>query len=322
MSLSTLALAVLFTLTPARAHAQTAVVTNYHLWSNVVSVNNGLVEVLVNPTDGRVQQFRFVGDTDGAFWENPDLFGKTPGGGFRYENYGGDKAWPSPQSAWGWPPPKGFDGHTNSFSIANGTVTLVTSVDTRYKIQSTRTVELLPNQPVMRVTTTFERTAPTTLTNNPLGIWVDCQAAASAESRFYAPVPSPSIFPNGYTTNGSAQFTTVLPPQFTDANGLISFGMPPSGDQKLGFDGGTLVLVGTNLDLRMDAPRVPGADYPDGNSSTEGYTDQGYFELEMMGPLDKLPVGGKMQYVTLYTLFHRTEPTPDAEAKKVLAAHN
>lgn len=298
---------------------KTALLPEYHSWTNVVSVNNGLVEALVNPADGRVQQFRFVGDTNGALWENPALYGRTPGNGFGYNNFGGDKAWPSPQSAWGWPPPKGFDGRTNTVSFTNGAVTLVTSVDPKYKIQVTRNIELLPNQPVMKITTIFERTAETSLTNNELGVWIDCQAAVSTDSRCYVPVPSPSIFPNGYTTTGSAQFTTTLPPAFTDTNGLVSFSMPPSGNQKLGFDGGTLALVGTQLDLRVDAPRVPGATYPDGNSSTEVYTAQGYFELEMLGSLAKLPVGGQMQFVTFYSLFHRTEATPDAEARKVLS---
>ncbi|HEV8490923.1 MAG TPA: hypothetical protein VGR76_01580, partial [Candidatus Angelobacter sp.] len=172
----------------ARAAANgppTVTMTNYHSWSNVVSVNNGLVEVLVNPTIGRAQQFRFVGNTNGAFWENSDFYGTVPNNSFRYNNYGGDKAWPSPQSAWGWPPPKGFDGRTNALIVSNSTVMLVTPEDSRYKIQATRIIELLPNEPVMRITTIFERTAPTTLTNNELGVWVDCEAAASSESRFY-----------------------------------------------------------------------------------------------------------------------------------------
>jgi hypothetical protein len=298
------------------------VVINYHYWTNVVSVNNGLVEAVVNPTDGRVQQFRFVGDTNGALWENADLFGMAPGNRFGYNNFGGDKAWPSPQSDWGWPPPMGFDGGINTVSITNGTVTLVTPVDSTYNIQVTRIIELPPNEPVMRITTIFQRTAATSLTNNPLGIWIDCQAATSSDSRCYVPVPSPSIFTGGYTTTGSSQFTDVLPPGFTDTNGLISFSMPPYGNEKLGFDSGTLVLVGTNLVLRVDAPRVLGATYPDGNSSTEAYTAQEYVELELLGPMAKLPVGGKMQFVTVYSLFHRTEATTDADAKKVLSWHD
>lgn len=311
---------------PARLlHAWTtapnaAVFTNYHSWDNVVSLNNGLVEVLIVPLTGRVQQFRFVGDTNGAFWENPALFGRKASG--YYSSFGGDKAWPSPQSDWNWPPPKGFDGRTNSVSFTNGVVTLTSTVDASYGIRVTRTIGLVTNQPVMVIRTVFERTTAPTRADKELGVWIDCQASVTADSRCYVPVPSPSIFTNGYTTNGSSVYTTTLPAAFTNANGVISFARDPQAYHKLGFDGGTLALVGPSLSLRLDAPRVAGGNYPDGNSSTEIYTVDGpnsYVELEMMGPLSKLPVGGKMEFLTVYSLFHRTESAPDAEAQKILS---
>ena len=290
---------------------------NYHGWTNAVSVNNGTVEAIIVATDGRVQQFRFVGDTNGVFWEDPRGWGRMPSG--FYPNFGGDKAWPSPQSEWGWPPPKGFDGSVDTVSFTNGVVTLATPVDATYGIRTTRIIELVPNEPVMKIRTIFERTAESAKTS--LGIWIDCQATVTSDSRCYVPVPASSIFQNGYTTTGSAQFTTALPAGFTNANGLISF-KSDSMNHKIGFDGGTLALVGPSLSLRLDAPRIPGATYPDGNSSTEVYTatatQSPYFELEMLGPLSALPVGGKMEFVTTYHLFHRTEATPDAEAQKIL----
>jgi hypothetical protein len=193
----------------------------------------------------------------------------------------------------------------------------VTPVDATYSIRTTRIIELLPNEPIMRIRTIFERTAASSKTN--LGVWIDCQATVTSDSRCYVPVPSSSIFPQGYTTTGSAQFTSALPAGFTNANGLISFMSDPA-NHKVGFDGGTLVLVGSSLSLRVDAPRIPGATYPDGDSSTEVYTAKSdYFELEMLGPLAALPVGGKMEFVTTYSLFRRTETTTDAEAQKVLS---
>ena len=297
-----------------------AAFTNYHGWSNSVSVNNGVVEAVIVPAVGRVQQFRFVGDTNGALWENPRTLGRaTTGSGF-YPNFGGDKAWPSPQSEWGWPPPKGFDGTVNTVSFTNGVVTSVTPVDATYGIRTTRIIQLSPHGgAVMEIRTIFERTAESSKTN--LGVWIDCQATVTSDSRCYVPVPPSSIFPNGYTTTGSAQFTAALPAGFTNANGLISFG-PDSANHKVGFDGITLVLVGPTLLLRMDAPMNDRGvkNFPDGNSSTEVYTaGSNYFELEMLGPLATLPVGGKMEFITSYSLSRRTEATADAEAKKILS---
>ncbi len=135
--------------------AGTAYTTNYHGWSNSVSINNGMVEAVIVPAVGRVQQFRFVGDTNGALWENPRTLGRAATGSGFYPNFGGDKAWPSPQSEWGWPPPKGFDGSVCTVSFTNGIVTLVTPVDATYGIRTTRIIELVPGEPEMRCSDHF-----------------------------------------------------------------------------------------------------------------------------------------------------------------------
>jgi hypothetical protein len=104
---------------------------------------------------------------------------------------------------------------------------------------------------------------------------------------------------------------------------LISFGPDSATSHKLGFDSGTLVLVGTNISLRIDAPRVPGATYTAGGCSTEVYTGQytttPYFELELLSSAPTLPVNGELTFITAYSLFRRTGVTTDAEAQKVLA---
>jgi hypothetical protein len=308
------------------------VVTNYHSWGNSVSVNNGIVEAIIVPTIGRVQQFHFVGDTNNAFWEDPTLYGQFPTNG-NYKGWGSDKAWPAAQNSWNptWPPGN-FDTMTNSGAFTNGIVTMVGQVDSRFGIRTTRTIELLFNEPVMRVTTTFQRVntpSPNSLLSSNIAVWIDCQANVTTNSRCYVPVPSPTIFTNastyGYTTNQvDAFFGPGFTNNFTDTNGLISFGPDTVKSHKLGFDSGTLVLVGTNISLRIDAPRVSGATYTAGGCSTEVYTAQysstsPYFELELQSPAPTLDVGGQITFVTTYSLFHRTGATTDAEAQKVLS---
>jgi hypothetical protein len=303
--------------------------TNYHGWDNAITVNNGLVEAVIVPTIGRVMQFRFAGDTNNAFWENPSFFGQNPFP--RFKDFGGDKAWPAPQNSWrpNWPP-SDFDTMTNAASITNGVVTMVRATDTRFGIRSTRIIELLPNQPVMKIRTIFERVAApaqASLLDSNIAVWVDCQAGVSKESRCYIPVPSPSIFTNGYTLTGDAFFGPTLPPSYVQTNGLISLGPDTAGSHKVGFDSGTLVLVGTNLTLRLEAPRVPGVPYTSGGCSAEVYTAKyeaasPFFELELLSPAPPLAVGQTREFVTTYSLFHRTEPTPDAEAQKALSAKN
>ena len=251
-----------------------AVVTNYHGWSNAVLVNNGLVGAVIVPDAGRVLQFRFLGSADGPFWENSNLDGQTatPSSWNTEGGFGGDKAWPSPQSDWGWPPPSGFDGSPNQCSIYKGAVTLTSPVDSTYQIRTTRVIELVFGQPIMRIRTLFQRVAATSRTNSPLGNWVVTQVKDPVG--IYVPVPANSIFPQGYYEFDS------LPLQFRQTNGFISFlrDSTAGASHKLGFDANTLIWVGTNLSMRIDAPRVaglPATGYPDSGSSTEAYTKPG-----------------------------------------------
>src|SRR5215471_11242975 len=110
------------------------VITNYAGWTNAVLLNNGLVEAVIVPPAGRVLQFRFLGSSDGALWENHNLYGQTasPTSWNTEGSFGGDKSWPSPQSDWGWPPPSGFDGSPNQVAITNGVVVLSSPEDPTY----------------------------------------------------------------------------------------------------------------------------------------------------------------------------------------------
>lgn len=184
---------------PAKFNAPNPVtMTNYNLWANVVVLNNGLVEAVVVPAAGRILQFRLKGSANGPFWENHNLFRATAAAR-RWNtkgDFGGDKAWPSPQSDCGWPPPSGFDGSPNKYAFSNGTVTLTTAVDSTYNIRTTRIIELASDQPGMRIKTIFERTVATFLTSRNLGVWVITQAQDPV--RAYVLVPSPPIFTNGF----------------------------------------------------------------------------------------------------------------------------
>ena len=298
------------------------VVTNYHGWTNALLLGNGLVEALVVPEAGRVMQFRFAGSTNGPFWENSKLYGTTSSSTNWSTTgaFGGDKAWPAPQNDWGgWPPPTGFDGSPYTYGITNGVVTITGPVESGYKIQVARTIRLDFNRAVMRINTVFQRFDAATRTR-PVGVWIITQVSDPAG--IYLPVPSQSIFaPADYIQLGSG-----LPTQWKNAGGLISFTRDPAAQRHLGFDADSLVWVGGDLAMRIDAPRVAGlgkTNYSNGGCNTVAYTNPNpvpYVELEAFSPLANLPAGQSMSFVTTYTLFHRTETNPETEARKILGA--
>src|SRR5262245_11596924 len=165
--------------------------TNYHGWNDAIILSNGRVEAIIVPEIGRVMQFRFVGDPEGPFWENRELYGKAPDPNSKeWLNFGGDKAWPAPQEDWdkktprAWPPPVGFDGVRNEARIDDRVVTLVSPVDPNYGIRVLRRIELDLDRPVMRISTTFER-----ISGQPMqvGVWVVAQLKSPVS--VYVPVP-------------------------------------------------------------------------------------------------------------------------------------
>ena len=301
-----------------------AVITNYHGWTNTILLGNGLVEALIVPTNGRVMQFRFRGTTNGPFWENTVMYGQTstPNNWNTTGAFGGDKAWPSPQSVWpgSWPPPSGFDGQPYTYGITNGVVTITSPVDSTYGIQCTRTIQLLFDQAVLQINTVFRRVSSTF--GNPLGIWTITQV--SDPVGIYVPVPPPSNSIFSPTNWLQRESPAVMPPNFTDANGLISFTRNTSSQCEMGFEAGSLAWVGTSWSMRIDAPRVAGlskTNYPNSGCSTSVYTNPDpvpYCELEMFSTLTNLTVGKSIAFVTTYSLFNRTQSNPAAEAIKIL----
>ena len=115
-------------------------------WSDAIILRNAAVEVVVVPSVGRVMQFRFVGETDGPFWENEKLAGqRMPPEPWKaaHGSFGGDKTWPAPQSAWNWPPPVAFDASAHTAHFApDGSVTLSSPADPRAGLRASPVCKL------------------------------------------------------------------------------------------------------------------------------------------------------------------------------------
>jgi hypothetical protein len=292
--------------------------TDYLGWHDAVVLNNGVVEAIIVPAIGRVMQFRFAGEQDGPFWANPSLLGH----GFDpaspdWVNLGGDKVWPSPQDAWsrvarrGWPPPAGFDGLPMEAVRDGSAVILVSAVDPSYGIRVRRRIELAAERPIMTITTRFEKTAGEPM---EVGVWTITQTRDPVA--VYA-VLSDSPRP----ASAYVRMSDELPANLTVAEGLIGLARAPQKNRKIGALAGTLVWVGPRELLRIDSPLVPRARYPDEGSSAEIYTNEdplAYVELEILGPVEKLAVGGHIERQSIYTLMRRSERTSAADFKQLL----
>lgn len=304
----------------AKASRRVAVLptkVNYHGWPDSYVLNNGEVEAVIVPAIGRVMQFHFLGK-DGVFFENRSLDGKAPDPvSADWGNFGGDKSWPSPQADWekvtkrSWPPPVAFDSMPVQATVRGRAVELVSAIDPAYGVREQRRIELAPSGPVMTITTTYEK-----VRGDPVkvGVWVITQM--SEPQRAFIVLPAKSQFEQGYT-----KLMDVLPADLNVQDRLLSLTRDRKNATKIGSDGGSLLWMNEGYGLRIDSARVSGGEYPDQGSSVEIYTNAdplAYVELETLGPLSTMKVGDRIQRTNTYTLLHRTEQDPDAEARKML----
>jgi len=290
---------------------------NYNGWRDSYILSNGIVEVVVAPVIGRIMQFRRMGE-EGVFWENQSMIGRKANSKLtEWANFGGDKTWPAPQSDWpkitsrAWPPPPAFDSLPLEAMEKNGTLVVTSPADPHYGIRTRRKIQLLPNSPAMRITTTFEK-----IEGKPVrvGIWIISQMKDPAG--IYIPVPVKSIFPESYSKQSSG-----IPKDLRVSNRIISLKRSSETNEKIGSDSSSLIWVGTRQVLRIESPRLPNLEYPDKGCSAEVYTNAdplNYIELELLGPLRVLKPGEQMEQISTYTLRLRTSKDPLADARKAL----
>jgi hypothetical protein len=285
---------------------------SYRGWSDALVITNGLVEAVIVPAVGRVMQFRFVNE-EGVFWESDDWAGKAPNASSNtWSNFGGDKAWPAPQSDWpkvtprSWPPPAAFDSMPVQAEIKGEAVELLTPVDPHLGIRVRRLIRLAAKRPVLTITTTFEKIEGDPRT---VAVWVITQL--KDPQMVYLPLPAATINAAGYVLQSKTQ-----PPSLKREGQLLALRRDAQTAYKIGTDASTLLWLGERYALRIDSPRALGAPYPDQGSSAEVYTNPDpakYVELEMLGPLSTLKAGDRLARTNVYTLARRQ---PKAMAPK------
>lgn len=288
----------------------------WHGWPECYLIGNGIVEVIVVPAIGRVMQLRLAGETKGAFWGNRALDGQPcRSNSNEWINFGGDKCWPAPQSAWtkqqgrDWPPPVAFDALPMEAVAGECEVVLSSPVDPNLGIQVIRYVELDADLPVMRIRSEFRKVAGDAVR---VSVWTITQM--HDPERVFVALRKDSTMPRGYI-----RLTEAEPEDLRIAGGLLSLVRPSVHCSKIGADATSMAWVGEELAVRVDSEDGPG-EYPDGGCITQVYTSPDpypYVELETLGPLATMRAGDRIERSTVYTILPRSESDPEAEARSL-----
>jgi hypothetical protein len=296
----------------------------FHGWDSMV-VRNGTMEVVVVPAIGRVMQLALLDGGQahrGPLWNHPRLGAGLAPDDNGWINFGGDKAWPSPQSRWteiagkGWPPPQTFDAMPYAPSVIGQTVELLSAVDPGYGLRVRRRIALDPGRPIMTIETRYEkvRGAPVRV-----GVWTIAQLGSP--DRLFVLLPERSAFEQGHVTR-----LPVAPRDLKVEGRLLSLARDPAEKTMIGSDGDALLWVGDGPDLlieRVAPPAGEPGDWPEG-AHAQIYTSsddaEKYVELELFGRVRELRIGDSATMTARYTLSARRESDPLAEAKRVLLA--
>jgi hypothetical protein len=311
---------------PSKVPMVTVARSDFHGWEALV-VRNPVAEVTIVPALGRIMQFALVGarGVDGPLWSHPGIGHDLPADENGWINFGGDKAWPAPQSRWeaivgqGWPPPKTFDASPFEAKIIGGTggagdeVELLSAVDPAYGVRVRRTITLDPAAPIMTIETSYEKIAGEPIR---LGVWTITQLASP--ERLFLRLPARSAFPGGYALR-----LPDRPKDLRVEGRLLSLVRAPAAKTMLGSDGDALLWVGGAAHLLIEAvtgPHDPAGEWPDGTHA-QIYTSSDealpYVELELLSPLRDLRIGEHASLRVRYTLEARASTDPTGEAKRV-----
>jgi hypothetical protein len=288
----------------------------WHGWDDCYLLANGSIEAIVVPSISRVMQLRLAGEETGSFWENDALPGQLhPPGPHEWRNFGGDKCWPAPQSAWpvvlgrDWPPPMAFDSMPATATMTPSAVIVTSPIDAFFGVQVVRHVELDPVRPIMRIRNQFRK-----LIGDPVTVSIWTVTQMREPERICALLPASPRWARGYTPLLNAE-----PAGLQVEGRMLSLARHPRAYVKIGTEAASLAWVGRNCVVRIDAD-VELGDYPDGGCVTQIYTNPNplpYVELETLGPLKNMSIGDKIERTTVYSMMPRTETDAEKEALKI-----
>jgi len=294
---------------------------DFHGWKALVLRDR--VEAVVVPAIGRVVALRIPGAGAAAdpFWRHPALATTQPPDDNGWINFGGDKAWPAPQSEWermagrGWPPPATFDARPYTATVVGDSVRMESEVDASYGIRVRRDVRVSGDE--MTIDTTYQK-----VSGPPVRVAVWTITQLTSPERIFLLLPERSTFPGGRRNVSAA------PPADVAVDGrLLSLAHDHQHKTMIASDAEALLWVGKDRVLlvhKLGPPPSPRAEWP-GGAHAQIYTspdsDQPYVELELLGPLAELSPGAQLSLRVGYRLMPRTEADPLVEARQVMARH-
>ena len=280
---------------------------SYRGWPGSYRLTAGDYSLVVVPEiGGRIMEYSLEGIN--FLWENESEYGMTYPIKKEWHNFGGYKTWVSPEEYWGWPPDFMLDcGKANVEVLQTakglpmlrviGAPSLSAGLFFSKEITLTESGEIQIKQRMHNI-------GPKTV---QYGIWDVTQVKTPCFVAF--PINPDSRFPDGLhykiaESRNSTQFN------FNEGYCITTYKGEP-GD--ICSDSNGPWMLGFRDDLafvKYFGPMEKDAEYPDGGCSCEVFTSDpklGYVEMEILGPMIKMPPGGQIELEGRWKLIKLTQ---------------
>ena len=274
----------------------------YKGWDDCTLLTNKTVEVIFVPQIGRIMRYGYVGGIN-LLWENPALAGKVTDFTATvpdWQNYGGDKLWPAPQSVWGWPPDPTMDSGTQTVKILSGN-----------RLQVTGQKSIKHNLRFRREITLDATGTGVTFANSVFNLgdkaadWSVWEVAQiDAPDVTILPLHKGGKFPTGYYT-----FKDGDPAEgrLKIAGGEIRIERDAKRSSKIGSDSPLGWIASEKGGVRFEISHKSEfkANYPDDGCHLEIYTNPdplAYVEMELLSPLTTIAPGERLSHSTHWKL--------------------
>lgn len=273
---------------------------DYQGWNPAVRISNGDVELVCVPQIGRIMRYARVGGNN-MLWNNPQMLGKIANltdAAMVWPNFGGDKLWPAPQSAWNWPPDPVLDSSPQKLKILPDHHLLMIGNDSQKTgIRFEREIILDPKGTTVHIINSMINTSKAAV---KWGIWEIFQTNNPA--RVFLPLNLSGHFTEGYAILSKPPF-----PAADEYGGSLLLSRGKKNSYKFGTDApvNTLRALIHGEMITISAPYYRSGNYPDGGCDAEVWSNPDpldYMEMEMMAPIHILKPGEQVKFETTWKI--------------------
>ena len=276
----------------------------YNGWKGAYQLANKTTELVFVPQIGRIMRYGYIGGAN-LLWNNRALDGKTidlKNPPKDWQNFGGDKCWPAPQSRWGWPPDPVLDSGRQSIRLTSQKHLIVTGqASSREKARFVREITLDAEGSGVTMANTLIN-----VSDKP-DTWAAWQITQTDNPDLMRlPLYKAGHFPTGFFVFGDPQPVPV-PDNVASVGDEIHVTRNAKHTSKIGNDSplGWIIAEKNGVRFHVSTTVEVGKDYPDNGCALEIYTNDDsnpYVELELLGPLTSLAPKAQTTLTTRWEL--------------------